>query len=584
MAIQEQQPVEAAEVTLIEAEPPSGVNYENEVSDKNVQASVQAGVQAGVQAIEATTIAWTTKALIFAYVMLWITYFVEGMLGGVVAALNPYVTSAFALHSLTPTVSVLSSVIGGVTNLTLAKILDVFGRPHGYLFCVSIATIGLVMMAACDNVESYAAAQVFYTVGNNGLQYSLSVFVADTSNLRNRGLMQAIVSTPNLITCWLGGPISTGFLNGPGWRWAFAMFTILVPAVALPLWGLLLKNYFKAKKQGLMPKSNNERNMLQSLLHYCREFDAMGLLLVSAGFALFLLSFDLYTFQAKGWDSALVISMLAAGVSLIVAFAVWEKFFAPITLLPYSLLLDRTAFGACVLSAILFLSYYCWSSFLGSFLQVVNGLSITHASYIQQTYTVGSVLCSVGVGALIHYTGHFKPVCLYIGVPLNILGVGLMINFLGPSANIGFIVMCQIFLSIGSGVVVICDEIAILAAASHQHTAVCIAVLSMFASVGGAVGLTIASAIWQDILPKKLAAYLPAKELENLPLIYADLKTQLSYPIGSETRTAIQHAYADTQKMLLTAGTAVWAAGVIGVLLWRNINVIGIKQTKGHVW
>lgn len=407
------------------------------------------------------------------------------------------------------------------------------------------------MMAAFPNVESPAAAQVFYPAGNNSLLYSLSVFVTDTSKLRNRGLMQAIVSTSNLITCWLGGPISTGYLNGPSWRRAFGMFTILVPGVALPLWDLLLRNYFKAKRQGFIPKSNNRRDLLQSIIHYCRELDAIGLLLVSAGFALFLLFFDLYSLQAKGWDSALVISMLATGVSLIVSFAIWERYFAPITLLPYSLLLDRTAFGACVLSVALFVSCYCWASFLGSFLQVVNGLSVTHGSYIQQTYIVGSVLCCVGVGSLILYTGRFKPVCLYVGMPLSMLGVGLMINFLGPSGNIGFIVMCQMFLAIGAGILIICDEIVILAATSHQHTAICLAVLSMFGSVGSAVGLTIASAVWQDILPKKLERYLLAKELENLPQIYADLNTQLSYPIGSETRTAIQRAYADAQTMSL---------------------------------
>lgn len=109
-------------------------------------------------------------------------------------------TSAFAEHSLTPTVSVVSSVIGGCTNFTIAKILDVFGRPQGYLVCIIIATVGLIMMAACREVEAYAAAMVFYTVGNTGLQYSLSVFVADTSSLKNRGLMQAFAYSPNMIT------------------------------------------------------------------------------------------------------------------------------------------------------------------------------------------------------------------------------------------------------------------------------------------------------------------------------------------------------------------------------------------------
>ena len=545
---------------------------------------VDAHAQPGVQNIEAVTVAWTTTALIVAYVMIWLTYFVEGMLSGTAAALAPYVTSAFAQHSLTPTVGILSSVIGGVTNLTLAKILDVFGRPQGYLFCIFLATVGLIMMAACNNVEAYAAAQVFYTVGNNGLQYSLSVFVADTSSLRNRGLMQAFATSPNLITCWLAGPISSAYLKGSGWRWCFGTFTIIIPAITLPLFGLLSYNYYKAKKQGLVPERESQRTVWQSFLYYCREFDAVGLILLSAGVALFLLPFNLYTIQAKGWRSPLIICLLVFGIVLMIFFAVWERFFAPVTFIPYSLLLDRTVFGACILSATLFLSYYCWISYFSSFLQVVNNLSVTDASYVVQVYTVGSVLCSLAVGLLIHYVGRYKPVCLYFGIPLSILGLGLMINFRRPDGNVGYIVMCQIFISFAAGTIIICDEIAIMAAASHQQIAVVLAVLGMFGNIGGAIGLTVAAAIWQGVLPKKLAEYLPPSELQNLPTIYEDITVQLSYAVGSPARIAIQHAYGDAQMMMLIAGTAVWAVGIVAVVMWRDIRIIGIKQTKGHVF
>ncbi|CAF9905102.1 MAG: hypothetical protein HETSPECPRED_004873 [Heterodermia speciosa] len=545
---------------------------------------VDTTAQPGVQNIEAVTVAWTTTALVFAYLMIWLTYFVEGMLSNTTAALLPYVTSAFAEHSLTPTVGILSSVIGGVTNLTIAKVLDVFGRPQGYLFCICLATVGLIMMAACNNVEAYAAAQVFYTVGNNGLQYSLSVFVADTSSLRNRGLMQAFAYSPNMITCWLAGPISTGYLNGPGWRWCFGTFTFLVPAISLPLFGLFVYNYHKANQQGLVPKRESRGTAWKSFLHYCREFDVVGLILLSGGVALFLLPFNLYTLQAKGWRSPLIICLLVFGIVLMIIFAVWERIFAPVTFIPYSLLLDRTVLGACILSATLFLSYSCWNSYFSSFLQVVNDLSVTHASYVVQTYTVGTALCSIAVGLLIHYTGRYKPVCLYFGIPMSILGLGLMIRFRQPDGYIGYIVMCQIFISFAAGTIIICDEIAILAAASHQHIAVVIAVLGMFGNIGGAIGLTVAAAIWQGVFPKKLVEYLPASELPNLLTIYADITTQLSYPVGSPARVAIQHAYGDAQKSMLIAGTAVWVLGLVAVVMWRDIRVIGIKQTKGHVF
>ena len=80
-------------------------------------------------------------------------------------------------------------------------------------------TIGLIMMAGCNSVETYAAAQVFYWLGYNGMDYTLSIFVADTSSLKNRGFTFAYIASPYIITTWIGGPLATEFLDGPGFRW-----------------------------------------------------------------------------------------------------------------------------------------------------------------------------------------------------------------------------------------------------------------------------------------------------------------------------------------------------------------------------
>jgi MFS family permease len=545
---------------------------------------VETKFQHGVQDIEAVTISWSTVSLVNAYILIWLIYFIQGLVTAVSTSLLPYVTSAFASHSLTPTTGILSAVIGGVTNLSIAKVLDIFGRPQGYLLCIVLATIGLIMSAACNNVEAYAASQVFYTVGINGIGYSLSVFVADTSSLRHRGLMQAFVSSPYLITCWLGGPISTAFLNGAGWPWAFGMESILVPVVTLPLFGLFMYHFFKAKKQGIVPKRESGRTPWESLVYYIREFDVIGLFLISAGVAFFLLPFNLYTFQSEGWGSALIICFLVFGVILIIAFAIWERFFGQVTFIPWTLLRDRTVLGACLLSFTIFLSYSCWASYFSSFLQVVNDLSITDASYVVQTYTVGGVICSLIAGAVISYTGRYKPITLYFALPLTVLGIGLMVHFREPDQNVGYLVMCVIFTSFAVGVLNVTAEISIMAAAAEQqYFAVSLAMLDLFGYIGIAIGLTIAAAIWQDILPKKLALYLPPDQLPNLQSIYEDIQTQLSFPVGSPTRLAIQHAYGDAQKNILIAGTASWAIGFVAVLIWRDIKVIGIKQNKGHV-
>jgi hypothetical protein len=166
---------------------------------------------------------------------------------------------------------------------------------------------------------------------------------------------------------------------------------------------------------------------------------------------------------------------------------------------------------------------------------------------------------------------------------MSVLGLGLMIEFRQPGINVGYLVICQLLISFGAGTIMICDQTAVMAAGSHQHIAVLLAVEGMFGNIGGSVGLTVAAAIWQSVFPKKLAKYLPVAELSDLPLIYEDITKQLSFPMGSPARLAIQHAYGDAQRAMLIAGTGVWVVGIGSVLMWEDIKVSNTKQAKGHV-
>ncbi|KAK5168005.1 MFS siderochrome iron transporter 1 [Saxophila tyrrhenica] len=144
--------------------------------------------------------------------------------------------------------------------------------------------------------------------------------------------------------------------------------------------------------------------------------------------------------------------------------------------------------------------------------------------------------------------------------------------------------MCQIFIALGGGALVICEQLAAMAAASHQYVAVVLAVEGMFANVGGAIGGTIASAMWTGIFPQKLLQYLPQEAKADYITIYGDITEQLSYPVGSPVRTAIQDAYGAMQRYMLIASTTVLIAAVASVIVWRDINVKNFKQVKGRVW
>jgi MFS family permease len=528
----------------------------------NDQEPTHRDAQGGVQYMEAVASVWTKTSLIVAYVMMWFIYFLVLIEGTTIGALTPFVTSTFGKHSLTPTVTVLASIVGGVSNLTVAKILDVWGRHTGILVTMILTEIGFIMMAACHSVDQYAAAEIFWQVGHASLLYTIQIIIADTSSLKSRGLMFAFAGSPSLITTWAAGPISQAFLTGPGWHWAFGTFAILTPIVVLPLMVLLFWNIAKAKIQGLLPKRDSGRTPFQSVIHYCREFDAIGLLLLTSGLALFLLPFNIHTYQPDGWRSPLIICLLVFGFALMLVFVVWERFFSPISFIPFYYLSDRQVLGACSLGFTLFISQYCWKSYFSSFLMVVNNQSVTTATYITNSYQVGLIVFSLVAGWFINWSGHY---------------------FSAPGWHYGYFIFTQILLSIGHAFIILCDEVAGMAAVSHQYVAVILAMEGLFSSIGGGIGSTLSAAIWTSAFPKALANHLPAKDLPILGKIYSSLTTQLSFPIGSDTRIAIQEAYSDAQRRLLIPGLAVWIIGIVAVLAWRDVNLKNINQVKGNV-
>lgn len=309
----------------------------------------------------------------------------------------------------------------------------------------------------------------------------------------------------------------------------------------------------------------------------------MGVILFSSGLTIFLLPFTLTETAPNGWRTGYIIAMIVVGFVLLVTFGLYETFLAKTPFLNIKLLANRTVIGACLLCVTYQISFYCWAMYFTSFLQVVCNLSVAEAGYVNSTFDIVSGFLLLGVGFIIRRTGYFKWL-LYIAVPLYIFAQGLMIHFRQPNQKVGYIVMCQIFISIGGSIFIICQQIAILAASDHQHIAAVLALLYVVGNIGGAIGNTICGAIWTNTFPQALMRFLPEADLADFDDIYGDLNVQLSYPVGSATRLGIQAAYAFAQKRMLIAGVSIMSVSIIWVFLIKNLNLKKIPQVKGTVF
>ncbi|TGO14497.1 hypothetical protein BTUL_0052g00350 [Botrytis tulipae] len=539
--------------------------------------------QRGVQEVEAVALTWTKPMLIAVFLNMWLLYFVNAMQSSICYNLIPFATSAFESHSLITVINIVANAMTAAIYIPLAKMLDLWGRAEGFLLMVLFSTIGLIMMAACNGIATFCAAQVFYSIGFGGLIYSIDVITADVSKLKNRGLAYAFTSSPYIITAFAGPKVSDDYYYNISWRWGFGTFAIILPFVAAPLYFILKTNLKKAKNTGVLIRESSGRTLTENFWHYFVEFDAFGVVLFAGGFTVFLLPFTLADTAPNGWQTDYIIAMIVVGFVVLVIFALYETYLARTPFLDVNLLANRTVIGACLLDLTYQISYYCWNSYFTSFLQVVNNLTIAEAGYVSDTFDVVSGILLLGVGVLIRKTGYFKWL-LYIAVPLYVFAQGLMIYFRQPNQSIGYIVMCQIFISIGGSVFIIVEQLAVLAASDHQHVAAILALLYVVGNIGGAIGNAICGAIWTNTFPQALERYLPESAMADFDNIYGDLSTQLTYPLGSETRIAIQNAYGYAQERMLIAGTVIIALAFVWVMMIKNINVAQKTQVKGTVF
>ncbi|CAI7663836.1 unnamed protein product [Penicillium manginii] len=519
--------------------------------------------QGGVKRVRAITSVWSTKTLILTFILLYLVSFVDALLTSVQTSLNPYVTSFFNQHGLLAVVGVVSTILGGSSKLTLAKIVDIWGRVEGFLFMLFLITIGLIVKATCNNVQAYTAGHTLYWVGHIGILYVVEIMIADMTSLKNRMTIVGLMGTPGIATTFAGPRIADSFWTDLNWRWAFGSFAIILIGVCLPVFAVMMALQRKAEKSGVLKKEKSTRKWWQSIGHYAIEFDILGIILITATFSLILLPFSIAAYAPKGWASGYIIAMEVLGVACAPAFYCWERLFSPVQFLPWNI----------------------WNAYLSSYLQVVNRLSIETANYVVSAMSLTSFILSPIIGAIIRFTGDFKWTTM-VGIPIFLLGTALLIPFRRPDTHVGLITLTQVLVGVGSCIFSACGQLAVMAVVSHQEIAVVTAVWGLFGSIGAAVGFAIAGGMWNNILQSQIYARLPEESKHLSASIFSSLVTQMSYEDGTAERAAIVGAYGNVQRKMVIVGVCLTPICVLCTYFWRNVNVKKLlkEQTAGNVW
>ncbi|KAI1776181.1 MFS general substrate transporter [Hypoxylon cercidicola] len=457
----------------------------------------------------------------------WIGVFLGAIDSTIIATLSAPISSEFRSLSVLSWLATAYLISNAACQPISGRLTDIFGRGPGLVFSNIFFAAGNLICGLAKDENVMIFGRVVAGIGGGGLM-SISTFLCtDLVPLRNRGVIQGIGNVCYGAGAMLGG-IFGGLVNdNSSWGWRLA-FLVQVPPV---LASACLVAYLVR-----VPPKVSEKSFLSRI-------DFTGAFSLIVFLVLLLLGLN-----AGGnlvpWISPLPLTTLPLSLVAFVAFIIWESR-AKQPVIPVRLLVDRTVFTACMTNLLCCMTNMMALFYVPIYLQS-RGYSATDSG-----------LLALGILAVV-----LQLVCVIILTTLNENSPKwpLMIAFL--------------LLGSGQGAMLTVTLLACLAAVDHSHQATVTSATYAFRSVGGTVGITIASAIYQNVLKEQLWGRfgdLPGAA-DEIHRIRDDLDELKHLPDGW---------YDGVIASFMEAFRSVWFA-MLGLTILGLISVSLMKQHKLH--
>ncbi|KAI1503528.1 major facilitator superfamily domain-containing protein [Biscogniauxia marginata] len=413
----------------------------------------------------------------------WIGVFLGAIDSTIFATLSAPISSEFKSLSLLSWLATAYLISNAACQPISGRLTDIFGRGPGLVFSNVFFAAGNLICGLAQDANVMIFGRVIAGIGGGGLM-SISTFLCtDLVPLRNRGVIQGIGNICYGAGAMLGG-IFGGLVNDKttmGWRLAFL---IQVPPV-------LVSACLVAYLVRIPPKVSGKS--------YLARIDFTGVFSLIGFLVLLLLGLN-----AGGnlvpWIHPLPLTTLPLSFVAFIGFVVWEAR-ATQPIIPVRLLVDRTVFTACMTNLLCCMVNMVILFYAPIYLQT-RGSSATDAGLVILFAPVGICICSVGSGLIMKKTGRY--VGLGILSVASILVCVVILTTLNEDSPKWPLMIAFFFVGSGQGAMLTVTLLACLAAVEHSHQATVTSATYAFRSVGGTVGITIASAIYQNVLKSQL--------------------------------------------------------------------------------
>jgi EmrB/QacA subfamily drug resistance transporter len=431
------------------------------------------------------------------------------------------------------------------------KMSDRLGRKRVFLAGMGLFLLGSLLAGLATSMEELIACRFLQGLGGGALIPMAMAAVADLNPPEERGksqgLMGAMFALGSVIGPFLGGFI----VDNLDWRWVFFV-NIPIGLMAVAVAVLCYPKVARAPARPL-------------------DYRGMALLSASLTAALLVMTWGGTTYA---WDSVEIVTLGILSVTLLLGFVAVERRAAD-PIIPLHLFRERVFSLGSVGLMLLSMGLFGVIAFLPLFLQAVIGMSATSSGETLIPLMAGLVLTIMVSGLLLRRTG-CRP-WLLVGPPLTALGL-VLLSTLHPGSTQLEAVAFLVLAGAGMGAVFSNYVVAAQNVMDRKETGVVTSTMSLFRSLGGAIGVTIMGSILNSRMAVELADRLPAGAAAFLPAMDATgmggllLSPQASM-FPTEVLEALRWSLSSSITYLMALGALIAIGAFVASILMRRVPV-----------